>query len=133
MISHSSGANASACSPPSYLSRQQAIPQQPQPMSFEGRGCLTNATVLRVAWLIALAPAWRALSSNRGCAAAHLSTCEAARPPWGAGHLSTEARQARRELILELVELVAALHHRHCDSRCGRSTVVANSKPEKRP
>ena len=39
MISHSSGANASACSPPSYLSRQQAIPQQPQPMSFEGGNC----------------------------------------------------------------------------------------------
>merc|ERR1719436_925568 len=83
-------------------------------------GRLADTPVLRVAPLIALQPAGRALQAHRLGAAAYLPSCEAQRHDWATRKLGTAACQAWCQLILELVELVAALHlgHGECDRRC---------------
>merc|ERR1719436_1931005 len=84
-------------------------------------GRLADAAVLRVAALVALHPAWRALQANGLRATAHLPTCEAQRHERTQRKLGTAASQAWCQLVLELIELVAALHRRHgcCRRRCG--------------
>merc|ERR1712228_339380 len=82
-------------------------------------GRLADAAVLRVAALVALHPARGAFQADRLRAATHLPACEAQRHGRPTRELGTAACQAWCQLILELVELVAALHlgHGECESR----------------